>query len=114
MAIATYAQIAEATYSDALSRSIALRDDIKKLVSEPTMLHNLGDKLACLEAHIPYLQSEVYRFYGGPIDGECGPEGMMNAWPLDEAYIDYVEGDPSAGIIADAERYPRLTPDVLA
>ena len=27
------------------------------------------------------------------------PEGLINAWPLDEAYIDYVNGAPSAGII---------------
>src|SRR5690606_19649365 len=38
----------------------------------------------------------------GPIDNaDDGPEGMINAWPLDEAYIDYVEDDPSAGVIND-------------
>jgi putative iron-regulated protein len=47
------------------------------------------------------LQTEVYRFYGGPIDDEDGPEGLLNAWPLDENYIDYVEDDPTAGIIND-------------
>jgi hypothetical protein len=43
-----------------------------------------------------YGQTEVYRFYGGPIDVEPGGlEGQINAWPMDEAYIDYVEGDPT-------------------
>ena len=56
----------------------------------------------------PYGQTEAFRFYGGPIDyfdeeaGVEGPEGRMNSWPLDEAYIDYVIGNPSAGIINDA------------
>ena len=35
------------------------------------------------------------RFYNGPIDDpDTGPEGLINAWPLDENYIDYVEGAP--------------------
>ena len=47
----------------------------------------------------PYLQTEAYRFYSGPIDDDKGPEGLINAWPLDEAYIDYVKGKPNAGIV---------------
>jgi putative iron-regulated protein len=61
-----------------------------------------------------YGPTEVYRFYDGPIDNpEDGPEGQINAWPLDEAYLDYVEGDPSAGIINDTEGVPEITSDVL-
>ncbi|RMG96179.1 MAG: iron-regulated protein, partial [Deltaproteobacteria bacterium] len=55
-----------------------------------------------LAAREPYLPTEAFRFYDGPIDDpERGVEGMVNAWPLDEAYIDYVEGDPDAGIVND-------------
>jgi putative iron-regulated protein len=32
-----------------------------------------------------------------------GPEGLINAWPVNEAYIDSVQGDPSAGLINAAD-----------
>jgi len=38
---------------------------------------------------VPYQQTEVYRF-GNPIVDEW--EGKVNAWPLDEGLIDYVDG----------------------
>jgi putative iron-regulated protein len=44
------------------------------------------------------LQSEVFRFYDGPIDQI---EGLINAWPLDEMQIDYVQGDVTTGLIND-------------
>jgi putative iron-regulated protein len=57
-------------------------------------------KQAWLDSRDPYLQTEVYRVYDGPIDTpDDGPEGLLNAWPLDEQYIDYVVGDDDAGII---------------
>ncbi|MEL6178511.1 MAG: imelysin family protein, partial [Myxococcota bacterium] len=50
----------------------------------------------------PYLQTEVYRFYDGPIDNpDTGPEGLLNAWPLDENYIDYTATEAMAGIVND-------------
>jgi len=56
----------------------------------------------------------VYRFYNGPIDDpDDGPEGQINAWPMDEAYVDYVKDDPQAGIINDTEGVPEITRDVL-
>jgi putative iron-regulated protein len=58
--------------------------------------------------------TEAFRFYGGPIDNEeNGPEGLINAWPLDEAYIDYVDGDPSAGIVNDPATFPQITSELL-
>ena len=52
-------------------------------------------KSAWLAARLPYGQTEAYRFYDGPIDGPAGVEGLLNAWPLDEGYIDYVVGGDS-------------------
>ncbi|MDX1446975.1 imelysin family protein, partial [Lishizhenia sp.] len=54
---------------------------------------------------------EVFRFQEGPIDDANGPEGFLNAWPLDEAYIDYVEGNETAGIINDPSI--NITPELL-
>jgi putative iron-regulated protein len=37
----------------------------------------------------------------------------INAWPLDEAYIDSVEGNPSAGIINDPANFPTIDRETL-
>src|SRR3546814_4535519 len=71
-------------------------------------------KQAWLDGRDLYGPTEAFRFYDGPIDTpDGGPEGQINAWPLDEAYIDYVEGDETAGIINDTAGVPEITTDVL-
>ncbi|MCB0064131.1 MAG: hypothetical protein KDE19_18535, partial [Caldilineaceae bacterium] len=70
-------------------------------------------KEAWLAAREVYGQTEAFRFYGGPIDDEDGPEGLINAWPLDEVYIDYVADAPDAGIINNTEEYPELTKELI-
>ena len=60
---------------------------------------------AWVQARQSYLQTEAFRFYEGPIDfvdaktGEEGPEGRINAWPMNEAFIDYVKEKPDSGLI---------------
>ena len=67
---------------------------IQAFVADPTDETMEAAKQAWLAARDDYGLTEAFRFYGGPIDNEAtGPEGQINAWPLDEAYIDYVEGD---------------------
>jgi len=53
-------------------------------------------RAAWVAARPAYLETEAYRFYDGPIEAI---EGDINSWPMNEAYIDYVEGNPKAGII---------------
>ena len=102
-AVNTYAEIAYATYSDSLITAQALDQAIIAFVDAPSVDGLEAAKTAWLAAREPYLQTEVYRFYEGPIDDAEGPEGLLNAWPMDEAYVDYVEGDggESSGIIND-------------
>lgn len=101
-AVATYAAIVRATYSDSLAAAGALDAALEELVASPSQQTLEAARTAWLASREPYLQSEVFRFYDGPIDNpEDGPEGLINAWPLDENYIDYVEGDPTAGAIND-------------
>jgi putative iron-regulated protein len=103
-AVATYAEIVHASYADSLATAQQMDAAIQELLAEPTAALLASAREAWLAAREPYLETEVYRFYDGPIDNpDDGPEGMINAWPLDEAYIDYVEGDDSAGIINDTE-----------
>ncbi|MEY4545868.1 MAG: hypothetical protein RL685_2063 [Pseudomonadota bacterium] len=110
-AVSTYADIVSANYRDALSGGQSLTTAAAALASNPSVATQSAAQRAWLEAREPYLQTEVYRFYGGPIDDDDGPEVLINAWPLDEGHIDYVAGDPDSGIINDTSR--PLTPASL-
>ncbi|UII19831.1 imelysin family protein [Fulvivirga ligni] len=109
-----YADIVYATYSDALSTAEDLEDAIDALIANSSEANLTAAKEAWLEAREPYGQSEVFRFYGGPIDDEEGPEGQLNAWPLDEAFIDYVEDDANTGIIQNPENFPTINKELIA
>lgn len=101
-AVRDYTALVESTYIDALALAVALDEAIDVLVTTPSADTLTAARQAWLDSREPYLQTEVYRFYDGPIDNpEDGPEGLINAWPLDEHTIDYVLGDPDAGIIQD-------------
>ncbi|NJO07911.1 MAG: peptidase m75, imelysin, partial [Chloroflexaceae bacterium] len=112
-AMETYADIAFASYEDSYLTALALQEAINTFVENPSAETHQAAKEAWLAAQEPYGQTEVYRFYGGPIDDADGPEGLLNAWPLDEAYVDYVEGDPDTGIINNPAEYPEITTDLL-
>jgi putative iron-regulated protein len=101
-AVETYADIALASYEDSLTAGQALDTAIKTLVATPTADNLTAAQNAWLAAREPYLQTEVYRFYEGPIDNETdGPEGLLNAWPMDEHYLDYTADAPNGGLIND-------------
>src|SRR5688572_28846837 len=110
-AIAQYGDVVYQSYSGAHDGAVALDDACKAFVAGPTTATQTDAQQAWLSSRPVYLQTEVYRFYGGPIDDDDGPEGQINAWPMDESHIDYVMGDPDAGIINDPER--EITPAAL-
>jgi len=86
--VETYANIAEATYEDALITARALDAAVDALIASPSEATLGAAKAAWVAARAPYQQSEAYRF-GNPIVDEW--EGKVNAWPLDEGLIDYVD-----------------------
>ena len=87
---------------------------IDNFLAEPSQVRLDAAKRAWLLARDDYGVTEIYRFYEGPIDNEAdGPEGLINAWPMDESYVDYVEGDPNAGIINNPGDYPTIDADLL-
>ena len=94
-----YATVVEASYADTLTSASLLRDAIHAFVATPSEATLASARQAWLAAREPYGQTEAFRFYSGPIDDAKGPEGRINAWPLDEAYIDSVKGKASSGII---------------
>ncbi len=105
--IDTYADIAQAGYEDSFAKARSLKEAISALVAEPSADALAAAKAAWLEARVPYQQTEVYRF-GNPIVDDW--EGRVNAWPLDEGLIDYV--DQSYGGPTDENLYAGL--DVIA
>lgn len=92
----TYADIAHATYEDALWTAMRLDEAVDALIAAPSAETMAAAKAAWRAARIPYQQSEAYRF-GNPIVDAW--EGRVNAWPLDEGLIDYV--DASYGVESD-------------
>lgn len=104
-----YADMAHAVFSDAHSTALKLQEAIDALLADPTEQTLQAAKDAWLAARVPYMQTEVFRFGNAVVDDW---EGQLNAWPLDEGMIDYVEGDyqhalgnpgATANIIANKE-----------
>ena len=113
-AVEHYAQGVHASYAASLDSATAMDSAIDAFIADPNEANLTSAKEAWLAARDDYGPTEAFRFYGGPIDDEAtGTEGLINAWPLDEAYIDYVEGNDSAGIINDVDGYPTINADVL-
>ena len=86
--LTNYANIAAASYGDALSTARTLQVAIDALITNPSVETQDAAKTAWLAARVPYLQTEAFRF-GNAIVDEW--EGQVNSWPLDEGLIDYVD-----------------------
>ena len=99
--LVSYADMAQAGYEDALEGAIKLESAIDTFVETPTEANLEAAKAAYKAARQPYSQTEVFRFDEGfvtandkrNIGSVDGWEGQVNAWPLDEALIDYVSAD---------------------
>lgn len=112
-AIADYAKLVYANYYDCLISAQKLQQAINHFIASPNELTHQAAKQQWLFTRKYYSQSEAFRFYGGPIDAENGLEGRINAWPLDEAYIDYVDDNANAGIINNKQDYPNISEALL-
>ncbi|MFZ0100526.1 MAG: imelysin family protein, partial [Gemmobacter sp.] len=86
--VKTYADIAEAGYADSLATAKALQAAVDALIAAPSAESLEAAKAAWLAARVPYQQTEVFRFGNAIVDDW---EGRVNAWPLDEGLIDYVD-----------------------
>lgn len=93
----TYADIALAGYQDSLITAQALDTSIDALIAAPSFSTLTAARAAWVKAREPYQQTEVFRFGNAIVDDW---EGRVNAWPLDEGLIDYV--DASYGTESDA------------
>lgn len=92
----TYADIALAGYEDALTTAKALDAATDALIANASEETLTAAREAWKASRPSYQQTEAFRF-GNPIVDEW--EGKVNAWPLDEGLIDYV--DASYGTESD-------------
>ena len=117
--IDTYGDIALAMYEDALTTAEDLQATIAAFLVDPTEATLAAAKNAWIAARVPYQQTEGFRFGNAIVDDW---EGRVNAWPLDEGLIDYVDaglyGEESdenplyiANVVANAEL--RIGPDMV-
>ncbi|MDZ5699798.1 imelysin family protein [Chelativorans sp. M5D2P16] len=103
----TYADVALAGYEDSLETARSLQSAVEALVADPSKGTLTAAREAWLASRVPYQQTEAYRF-GNAIVDEW--EGKVNAWPLDEGLIDYV--DASYGTESDVNAF--YTVNVIA
>jgi putative iron-regulated protein len=96
-----YAGLVHANYEDTLNAARAMQQAIHAFLANPSADTQQAAQKAWRAAREFYGQTEAFRFYGGPIDDDDGPEGRLNAWPMDESYVDGVAGDATAGLIND-------------
>jgi putative iron-regulated protein len=113
--IDNYAAHVSRNYDGALAKAQALQSAVHAFVAGPTAETLAAARMAWIDSRPVYELTEAFRFYDGPIDNpDDGPEGRINGWPLDEAYVDYTRDDPAAGIINRPTDFPEMTPDKLA
>jgi putative iron-regulated protein len=110
-----YANYSHAIYTKCIGSADKLRLATDTFLESPTEKTLKQARRAWIRARGDYGQTEVLRFYNGPIDnGKDGPETLLNAWPLDEAYIDIVRDSPRGGILQDRKHYPNLNSTILS
>ena len=86
--LVNYSNIAEAKYKDALTLANKMHESIEDFMKDTNEGNFNKVKDSWLQARTIYQQTEVFRF-GNPIVDDW--EGKVNAWPLDEGLIDYVD-----------------------
>jgi putative iron-regulated protein len=96
--IEAYVDLVHSSYQKSADDAALLEKAVSALLAAPSAETMGAARKAWLAARPAYLHTEAFRFYNGPIDSV---EGEINSWPMNEAYIDYVEGKPDAGIVND-------------
>lgn len=108
--VARYAGHCHDAYRGCAAKGSQLQAAVTRFLAEPDAASLGAARAAWCAARLAYAATEVFRFYGGPIDAI---EPLVNAWPIDESYIDAVVGRPDVGIVQDRVRFPVLGPTVL-
>lgn len=108
-----YASIVLAAYSDALAATKQLQETVDAFAKKPSEKGLKACREAWTKARQPYSVTEAFRFYGGPVDGADGLEGMMNSWPVDETWMEDPTANGQRGIIQNTTSYPAISAELL-
>ena len=106
--ISHYVNAAEAMYGDTLAAARDLQTAVDALVTRPSEDTLKAARKAWIDARPWYQQTEGFRF-GNPIVDDW--EGNINAWPLDEGLIDYVDAELYG---EESEENPLYVANVIA
>lgn len=107
-----YVSLAHARYQDSLETAQRMTKAIQAFLRTPSPKTHRAAKDAWINAHAVYSHTEVFRFGNPNVDAW---EGRVNAWPMDEGFVDYVnrdkyvhnEGNPHAfENIIGSRKYP--------
>ncbi len=96
--VLSHVDMVHAAYKDSLDTAKVLQAAVNDYVETPNQANLEAAKGAYKAARQPYSQTEVFRFDEGFVTADekreissiDGWEAQVNAWPLDEALIDYV------------------------
>ena len=102
--VENYSNLVYQSYLDSYNAAVSMQTAINTFVETPTEANFDAAKDAWLVARDIYGQTEAYREANGPIDTEesastpwgIGNEGQINAWPIDEGYIDFIQAGTEA------------------
>jgi putative iron-regulated protein len=94
--IEAYIELVRDSYAKSKDGTASLKAALDVMLANPNSETLAAARKAWVDARPAYLVTEAFRFYDGPIEDI---EGRINAWPMNEAAIDYVDGNPKAGII---------------
>ncbi len=106
--LSNYATLAWYLYSDSVKSAVQFNMAIYRFRKEPGAETFAAAKEAWVNARKMYGRTEVYRFSEGPIDN-LELEILINAWPIDESYIDYTRDDPNSGIVNNPNWLPKIS-----
>jgi putative iron-regulated protein len=113
-AVEAYAVHVHSEYSSSREATEVMRAAIRAFCAAPTEPGLGRAREAWTAAREIYGRTEVFRFGNGPIDStRGGTETFINAWPVDEEYIEPADPDARRGIIRDSAKYPALGRAIL-
>lgn len=90
-----YRSQAEGIFQESLTDAITLHNTAKRFIDNPTSGHHQDLKIAYRHTRTSYSQSEALRFGNWFVDEW---EHEVNAWPIDEGLIDYVDNQYQASV----------------
>lgn len=108
--IAQHAAHNHRLHAQVASLAAEMQTAITEFLAKPDASGMQRAKDAWCRARSVYGRLEALRFHGGPIDAV---EPLLNAWPVDESYIDYVIENPASGIILEEKKFPVISGPLL-